>query len=164
MHRIRIQSCGSFAQRSLASHRAAHIQGSISKGVFLLFPDRKVVFVSYQPFAGPLNLTMHMPEPVSLQVGDEALVSADEIYFPSANTVLDLRAANRWTAPAPPQLGHMHTGLEALARRVVAARAEDGWAVFLPHLLGWSPPPAIPPGLKTPANRPTAGLLVCSVK
>lgn len=149
-----VRSCGDNAWRTLRNHRQARVQGSISKGIFLLFPERKIVFISYQPFQGPLNLTLEEPlahTPLPAQTEDEVLVTEDEIFFPSARITLHLHRAHLWKAPSPPkQSDNGKERLQALARLIYAARPVDGWSAMLPHLLGWEDAPELPEALRPP--------------
>ena len=139
------------------------MQGSTSRGIFLLFPDRKVVFLSYQPFAGPLNLILAEKDSrvLSVRVGETAQITEAEICLPEAGLCFDLSAAQTWQAPSPPPMSpNWHGALDNLARQAFAARPAEGWAPLLPRLLGWDAPLApLPAELEAPLARLLAARL-----
>ncbi|MBN1372074.1 MAG: DUF2877 domain-containing protein [Anaerolineaceae bacterium] len=168
MRRYAILQAGSFTRAPLAAHRAARVQGSTSKGIFLLFPDRKVVFLSYQPFAGPLNLILaeKYSRKLSVRVGETAQITEAEICLPESGLCFDLSAARTWQAPPPPPLSSdWRKTLETLARQAFVARPAGGWTPLLPHLMGWSEPPApLPAELETPLARLLAARLALQAR
>ncbi len=153
-----ILQAGTFARRALSTHRTARVQGSTSRGIFLLFPDRKVVFLSNQPFGGPLTLNLAnqvLPQTFPVKTGETAHITETEIGLPEAGLCFDLRSAQTWQAPPPPPLSaNWRDALDSLAQQAFAARPADGWAPLLPRLLGWGEPIATLPGeLETPLVR-----------
>lgn len=145
---------GAFARQTLSAHATAHVQGSTSRGIFLLFPDRKVVFISYQPFAGPLNLNLAKKHSAILPVrsGEAAQITKMEIVLGEAGLRFDLAPAQDWQSPpAPPLASHWRVAMESLARQAYASRPNEGWAPLLPRLLGWDEPPTpLPAELEAP--------------
>ncbi len=158
MRRYSIQLAGLFARRALAAHRTARVQGSTSRGIFLLFPDREVVFLSNQPFGGPLTLNMadrSLQQTYPAKPGETARITETEICLPEAGLCFDLSAAQTWQAPLPPPLNpNRRDTLDSLARQAFAARPAEGWAPLLPRLLGWIEPLApLPTTLEVPLER-----------
>lgn len=157
MSRYPIQLAGSFTRPPLVAHHSARVQGSTSKGIFLLFPDRKVVFLSYQPLAGPLNLILAKKNSreLSVRIGEEARITEAEICLPEAGLCFDLSSAQTWQAPPPPPMSpNWGMALGSLARQAFAARPAEAWAPLLPRLLGWSEPLApLPAELEAPLAR-----------
>jgi hypothetical protein len=79
-----------------------------SRGVFLALSSalssRSVVFISCEPFCGPLTLNLpgELEDLASLDTGTPVHLDPDRILFPTLDLSLHTRSAAVWEAPPPP--------------------------------------------------------------
>jgi hypothetical protein len=103
--RIYARSTGLLVQDLLACGAAATVIGSTSRGLFLLAPSSRVVFLSYEAWRSPLTVNTGQPHKLlrDVSVGAQARFSLGAITIPAAGVTIDLRTAPVWAAPpAPP--------------------------------------------------------------
>ena len=95
---------GSIALRSLAQAQEAQVWGVTSRGLFLHLPSGWIVFLSAEPFRGPL--TLNFPEiPPALQAaapGTAVEIQAGGIYFKELDVTIQLNSVVIWSAPPLP--------------------------------------------------------------
>ena len=106
---------GSNAFELLTQAREAQVWGATSRGVFLHLPSGWVVFLSAEPFRGPLTLNLcgrehHVELPPALEAavrGTAIEICAGEIHFNSLDLTIIFEPASSWSAPhlpdAPPE-------------------------------------------------------------
>jgi len=124
---------GRVAAQVAAHGGDAQVIGVTSRGIFLAL-DRRVLFISFERWRGPL--TINVDGPLACILGEPARLSASRLIFSA--TEIDLSTAAVWQPAAPPFARSMVVQREALKQltsNVLARKAPDGFGVLLPHLL-----------------------------
>jgi hypothetical protein len=141
-------SIGVTAWQLAATAGAARVIGVAARGVFLLAPPQRVVFVSCEHYRSPLtiNVRRSFDQLLTLAVGAPARFSNSRLIFPSIAAAISLTEDAVWSCPVPrlaaqPRAAQMQA-LNTITAGVLARRGEVGLATLLPHLLDW---PAAPP-------------------
>jgi hypothetical protein len=117
--------------------------GVTSRGVFLFTPAEEVIFLSTEPYRGPLtiNLTANPPQ---VRPGDPVRFEGWELRFPGS-TRLSLETARAWAPPPPPAsqaAPPVRTALiRAVAAEILANNPRAGLAPLLGPLCGLPFPP-----------------------
>lgn len=100
---IKALSTGHMAAKLLQVERKAVVMGVTSRGIFLKFPSRWIVFISGEPYRGPL--TVNAVEGISLldsvRKGDTVCVSETGVIFPEADIILNVDRSEIWSAQSP---------------------------------------------------------------
>jgi hypothetical protein len=131
-------SIGLFAQQMLASTSTATIIGSTSRGLFLLIPEQRIVFLSYETWRGPLTVNLGQSSPLlqKLSTGTHMLVSAEQIQIPNPGIILNLRSSPVWSAsPVPHSIctpEERQAKLQAVAE-LACAQTNSGFSPVLAH-------------------------------
>jgi hypothetical protein len=153
---IRAVRTGYAAYEALSRDQTAHVMGVTSCGVFVWLDAGPVVFVSAEPYAGPLTIVLpggwrsaycvlrsaYCPLPGavdSLRVGSPALVRSGQLVLPDVGLVISAAAEDVWRAPPvaarlAPLSARLDT-LHGLARAALASGRDLGLGAWLPHLL-----------------------------
>jgi hypothetical protein len=140
-------SIGAEAWRLAGSEVALRVIGVTARGLFLLAPPQRVLFVSGERQRSPLtiNLDRSFDRLRRLEVGAVARFSASRLIFPSIETAIFLAADAVWQCPAPAAVSRSRTEqlqtLRAITTEVMARRGDAGLAALLPALLD-QPAPA----------------------
>jgi hypothetical protein len=157
------QNIGRAASTTLSVELQAAVTGNTSRGIFLLTPASRVIFISFEKYRGPLTITLaerssensdfgprsndlsryyvafplrsiHMSSLVRLTLGQITFVDADITITVDADTV--------WQpGPPPDPIRSHHDQLQTLkyvAREVVLTKGAVGFSDLLPPLLGES--------------------------
>jgi len=126
-----ITSLGAIAGQALAQAQAATVWGLTSRGVFLHLSTNWVIFLSYEPFRGPLTLNspFHLSLSQSLRPGLKVKVSSNVLSFDALGVNVDITGAPPWSAPAreassPTSFAGRRERLEYIYQNVLAARRE----------------------------------------
>lgn len=98
---VSVQQLGSCARDWLSQASSAWLIGRTSRGFFLRLSNRRVIFLSYENFAGPLTLNQSQPAEHLPQIPDRcaAIVSAKTIYFSEVDLKIQLESARVWEPP-----------------------------------------------------------------
>ena len=163
---------GRMAQRLLERDQPAAVMGVTSRGIFLHLEQDWVVFLSSQPYQGPLTIIVNRPL-VGAPVGAAGAVAGGEIRFAGSWVVTGLETALPWEPLLPPADRQspevrLHA-LRATAASVLARGRERGLAALLSPLLDMSPvsaPPVSTPPVSAVDPHP-AGLvqdLYCALR
>lgn len=128
---------GDPAAHLLQGDLSASVMGSTSKGVFLLLPEKRMVFLSREQHRGPL--TVNLPDLPDLGLVNGALVSIAAGVIRVGSAVIDTNGAERWRAgllnPALPEPGTVLSRLRVIARRLAAEKQGAGLSGLLNGLL-----------------------------
>jgi hypothetical protein len=143
----------------LARHQTARVMGATSKGLFLGLSAESIIFLSSEPYRGPLTLNLNMGAGSfsARQPGEAAAVRDGQLRFAPGVWVVDYRNAAAWDAPVDTKIPLPHEQriaiLGTVASRVLSARNSTGLSALLVHLLGLSnqPGPEKDPDLPTRA-------------
>jgi hypothetical protein len=140
---IPADSIGAMAWNVATTGCAARVIGVTSRGVFLLAPPQRVVFVSFERYRSPLtiNLNRSIDQLCAMGVGAAAQFSDARLIFPAIEFSISLSEDVVWHCPLPdsalrPPAEQRQTA-QAIAVGVLARRGEDGLASLLPILLDW---------------------------
>jgi hypothetical protein len=136
-------SIGTQAWETHCLEPAVETIGVTSRGLFLIAPSQRIVFVSYEPRRSPLTITLDRTGARdhfrALDKGDTAQFSANRLIFPSLEITIVLPANAVWQPALPfsgplPHAGQLHR-LRAIAQEVLARKGGAGLAALLPRLL-----------------------------
>jgi hypothetical protein len=98
-------STGSLAQQMLSSGTMAKVIGSTSHGLFLLTPERGIIFLSYETWRSPMTVNLGRPdsELEKVKIGTQIQISTEKIVILNMGISINLQSAPIWSAPDPPQ-------------------------------------------------------------
>ena len=98
---ISLACLGRPAKRVIASARNACLIGITSHGLFLLVDGEEVLFLTHEPFRGPLTLNLSEPLAGSslMQLGDPVFIQDTGIFFPQGRQSISLVGALVWQPP-----------------------------------------------------------------
>jgi hypothetical protein len=116
---------GSIARRLLTQTQRASVVGVARQGVFLSLLSNWVLFISHEPFRGPLILNV-ATESFPLQdihTGLPVTVEDGNLYFASQNLIIHAGQATTWSVPPLPAIS-----AATLAERI--ARLEAVWGAI----------------------------------
>ena len=105
--------------------------GTTSRGIFILLPDKRIAFISYEPYRGPLsiNLSSLVQTKLPVQRSECCTFTSNYITFQSGVEV-DLSQAQVWQPKPDPEFlkspSDLHAALRDIARLAVISRAGDG--------------------------------------
>ncbi len=127
---LRAMRAGSRAKEALLGPERASVIGSTSRGLFLLLPQNRVVFLSVESYAGPLTMNLEQDHPRlrATQTGMGVEVHPGHLMIPETALRVDWSGAEDWTASEPPgrilpQTQRMER-LETVVRGVLEQKAE----------------------------------------
>jgi hypothetical protein len=113
IHTIHTASVGSKASQILAEDQHASIWGNTSSGIFIKTTSNWLVFLSFEPYRGPLTLTLHEVDSTLRRVspGAAAVIASNSVLLPESEACISFRGNEVWE-PAPPSI----TFLDAYVR------------------------------------------------
>ena len=138
-------SIGSIAQQTLLDETDAVVLGSVSKGIYLLTPGRRVIYISYEKYRSPLTITLvkALLHPPSVELGDKVRLNATSIDWMNGKVSLSLADAQIWSVPAAEEISEppdvLYNRLVEIATGVAAAKGRLGFAPLLLPILGITP-------------------------
>jgi hypothetical protein len=147
MLRIQVRHCGTAAWQTLEQGETARVIGVTSRGVFLLAPSQRVVFISCETYRSPLtiNLSQGAKGMDGVATGQKAELEKGKIYLEETGIELVIPLDCLWQTPAPPAgvggLEQARERLAAVARLILDGDEPRGLGVCLPPLLGLPNPP-----------------------
>jgi hypothetical protein len=131
-----LTALGSRAWQLWAQSCSASVWGSTSQGIFLHLPPRGVIFLSFEPYHGPLtaNLGGDGSRLRSVTKAEEVQIDDGCLCFPGAGVRLDGRGASIWNVPPLPQVPFkIEDALERyqeVHRLVTALRRDEASLLF----------------------------------
>ena len=139
--RIAVIGLGNIARQVLSQAHEAIVWGITRSGAFLHLPegnmsspDGWVVFLTSEPFRGPLtlNIDTHSRPWQGLSRGLPLKVDKDSLYFESAGLTFCIDETATWAAPqrgeaASEQLDLRSVRMEDINRRILAAHPALAW-------------------------------------
>jgi len=135
-------STGSIAFEILANNQDAYISGITSKGIFIRTLGKWLVFLSFDPFRGPLTITLDEIESTFklLSTGDRVKIDSHSIFIPRADFMITAKDGEVWR-PLPPATivlkdTRQKQKLTDIAEEVMSKKNGVGLSQFLPLLLG----------------------------
>jgi hypothetical protein len=146
---VSASSVGAAAWCVAADECAARVVGVISRGMFLLAPPQRVIFVSCEQYRSPLTINL---DPTcarwrAIEIGAAARFAAARLFFPSIEFSISLSEEVVWQCPPPnwaarPAVEQRQT-MQAIAQRVLVQRGDVGLAALFPILMDWPAVPAL---------------------
>lgn len=133
---------GVIAKAALANSSEVVALGVTSRGLFLKSAEKWVVFLSFEPYCGPLtvNLNGDIPPLKRLTTEERLLVSPDRITASGHPIDISLNSAELWQpAPVPALVspkGEMQHRLRTLAQRAHKQKSPAGLSDLIPLFLG----------------------------
>ena len=128
---------GDPAAQLLQGEVSASVMGATSKGIFLLLPARRMVFLSREQHRGPL--TVNLPDLPDLGLVNGAPVAIVDGVIRLGSAVVDTNGAERWRARplnlVLPEPANILTRLRHVARRLVEEKQGAGLSGLLSGLL-----------------------------
>ncbi|MFQ5611800.1 MAG: DUF2877 domain-containing protein [Anaerolineae bacterium] len=141
----RAASVGSPAFKTLSGEQGASVLGVTSRGVFVQTFDRRVLFVSFETYRGPLTLTLaEVPARLrSVQTGAPLRIARGGLVFPAAGLAISAAAGAVWLPPTRPEPAgprlEQRARLKWMAQEIIARRGDSGLGGLLPPLLELPP-------------------------
>lgn len=133
------------------------VMGVTSRGVFLRAGERRVVFLSREPFRGPLTVNLSAPftRLDKLQIADAAISQKGTLFFPSHAVSISLATASLWAPPPSPapRAKDLYQRLRAMTGELHSLKRGHGLSNLLPHLLHAPDPPWLTPELNQVLNQ-----------
>ncbi|MDZ4159364.1 MAG: DUF2877 domain-containing protein, partial [Anaerolineaceae bacterium] len=138
---------GLLALKELSQPRNAVVIGTTSRGIYLRTSERRVIFLSSEPFCSPwtvlLKETLANHEDIS--PGTPIEVTPGWIRIPSGSITVNLSQAEVWLPPLPSASDGNPKGwidrLRSLAQKSLEDNGELGFARLLPPILSFPPAP-----------------------
>ncbi len=121
--------------------QTASVIGVTARGLFIRAP-RRVIFVSFETFCGPLTATLHPPfdQLHALQLNAPAHFSGSRLIFPSIEVAIQASPAKMWRYPAPRTnartVDAQLENVRQIASGVIARRRAEDFSAVLPSLPG----------------------------
>ncbi len=126
----------------------ATVIGVTSRGLFVRIANDRVIFVSFEPWRGPLTITLQAgslsawPAKQSLETGAVAHISNARLIFPTIDVSIAVMPGAIWRYPdaAIParSIDERLKAIRLIAREVLTRRNDTGFGAWLPELLGLS--------------------------
>jgi hypothetical protein len=141
---------GLLAQEILESEIAAVVIGSTSRGLFLLTPSNRVLFLSYESWRSPLTINLGHQHALlqKISTGIKARISPAAIDMPAAGIIIDLAQSSVWQVPSVPTSDTSIEQRQARLRETaseVTRQSSAGFAPLLANLFVLSDRPALDP-------------------
>lgn len=145
---LNASTIGSAAQEVLHSQAEGTVNGITSRGIFVLTNSKRIIFLTADPYKGPLtvNLDWCLPAIKEITPGSEVFFEKGTIRIPQASLQVELTHVRVWR-PEPPTAAKL-TQQERLSRlnqfavQISSCNNREG--------LGWMLPYLLPPGGSTP--------------
>ncbi|HZW03605.1 MAG TPA: hypothetical protein VFF68_06750, partial [Anaerolineaceae bacterium] len=132
---------GDPAAQLLRGEFAASVMGATSKGIFLLLPARRMVFLSREQYRGPL--TVNLPDLPDLGLANGAVVTVSDGVIRLGSAVVDTNGGERWRAALLnlplPETASIRARLRVIAHRLAADKQGAGLSGLLSGLLKLPP-------------------------
>lgn len=143
-------SVGFLVAPEFTINQRAAVLGVITHGVYIQLENRRVAFLSFEPFHGGLtvNLDHRPPETWNLQPGEEVQIQPGWVRIPQIGVEIDLQDSPLWQ-PLPVRandggLEQIRTRLGQIAAHILTEeKSSNGFAPLLPTLLGLEPRSAL---------------------
>jgi len=102
--RLSITGLGAIAAQALAQDQAARVWGVTSRGIFIHLAADWVIFLSFEPFRGPLTLNIRPNQAVlqNLKPGQAIQVSDSNLHFDAAGVIIQTSGRAPWSVPERP--------------------------------------------------------------
>ena len=142
-HLLTASCIGETARQVISQDQAGQVLGVTSRGVFLHFPTPKIIFLSYEPYQGPLTLNLGVVATrlERLSPGNAVRVNAGNLYFDVVGIRIFTGEAVIWQTPSPVNavqpVPEIHKQLVSIARQLLAQNRTSEISSLLPYILGF---------------------------
>lgn len=149
-HPVVVTKIGKPAREALARTRQASVIGITSRGLFLRLSCGSVIFLSFEPYCGPLTLNLRAEPGVfhDLEIGSMIDISPGGIVFPHIGLSLAIPGSEPWQAAAPPGDNLSPDALRAhvlsISRLAILNPSASQLVAMLPVVLGVQEKPNLP--------------------
>jgi hypothetical protein len=151
----RASDIGHRAKDYLQEPSTGRVIGTTSRGIFILAPPQRVIFISYETVCGPMTINLAGNLELALAAainGQEVKLHPDEIALPESNVLILLDRARRWAPSVPPQhvipLSTIDTSLRQIAKVVIETKRGQGFVPLLPFIFDLTAVPTVPISLQ----------------
>ncbi|MCL4562816.1 MAG: DUF2877 domain-containing protein [Chloroflexi bacterium] len=119
-------SIGSAARSLLKLACLGEVRGVISRGIFVHLPPNRMIFLSYEPFRGPLtiNIDPRAGRLTQIEAGDPVSIHAGRLRFPAPNPTISTMEARVWQAKPTLYNGEPFEDIAARLNAVITAVRE----------------------------------------
>ncbi len=138
--KISISDIGAIAAQVVAQDQAATVWGVASRGIFIHLTAGWLVFLSYEPFRGPLTLNIRPNQALlrNLKPGQPIRVSGGNLYFAAAGVAIQTSGSAPWSVPqrppvSPTALAGRFERLRLISQHILS-QADDETS-FINHLI-----------------------------
>jgi len=156
-HVCKARNIGSIASEILSKDQDALVFGITSKGVYVKTSSRWLVFLSFDPFRGPLTITLDEVSSTLqlLGAGRPVHLTSQSISIPDVDIIISITGSQVWQPadPSPIQLDNperhqilVRVANEVISNEVFIKKTGVGLGGYLPLILG-SPNAHPPPRL-----------------
>ena len=131
---------GLAAWQTCGTETVARVLGVTARGIFLLTPAHRILFVSAEPWRSPLTINLNRLCDYwrAAEIGSTAQLSTARLFFPAIEFAISLSADGVWQAPSPVlrmlSQTEQRTRLQSIVREVVSRRGHAGLVGLLPYL------------------------------
>lgn len=153
-HLVHAASVGHLALDVLQHNDHGKVIGSTSRGFFILAPDQRVLFVSYESVPGPfsINIIENLLNPSRIVQGMRATLKTDRLVLTGVNIHIHLDTARLWYAPEPPEQTQtwedIDRRLRELSAMIIEKKRGIGLVSLLPFILDLPARPTVPLSLQ----------------
>lgn len=139
---LHIHHIGSVAGDVLDSENTAMLFCNTSRGIFLLFKNNRMIFLSFENFRGPLTANLSGEKQVfsNLSRKETIIISRHGIHFPDSGIRISTANAKVWDPSLPAEKSvhqeERNNLIRQLALDVYQSKGEVGMSRMLPTLVG----------------------------
>jgi len=134
---VQAKSLGSVAWESLSTGKSARVMGTTSRGVFLQTERTWLVFLSWEPWRGPLTVNVEAGL-TEVDVGESVLLDRGTIWLGRHQVILPPNET--WEPSPPPRSPSLPEERRERARSLLEAARRSGRVSTLAHLLDQTVP------------------------
>ena len=141
---LHIRHIGLLAMDTLSAEKTATLFSVTSRGIFLLFQNQRMVFLSFENFRGPLtaNLFDGKSRFFNQSQKETVLIFDEGIHFPSSEIKISTSKAEVWNPPFPKENSIHHQErirlMRSLALDVYQHKPDAGMSKLLPYLVDFN--------------------------
>jgi hypothetical protein len=142
--KLHIRHIGSLAMETLSAEKTATLFSVTSRGIFLLFQNQRMVFLSFENFRGPLTANLVGGKSIFSSISREGTVfiSHNGICFPDPEIRVSTARAEVWNPPFRTENPIHHQErirlMRSLALDVYQHKPDAGMSRLLPYLVDFN--------------------------
>ena len=142
---------GYLAYQAVSEERSARVVGSTSRGIFLLTPKKRILFITGETYRSPLTINVFELSGKFDAVipGMPAEISPIQVEIPEASFSLSVADHIPWYPPDPVEISRQPTSvrhfLEEMVQEITNAQDSQGFSFLLAPLLYHQEPEFLDP-------------------